>query len=176
MNRSLLVNGSLGESSYCDAIINYITSTYSSIAEAVDFKGLHLPFELPQYHKKPRDYPNENVHAWLDMVESSHSIVLISPLYHGSISGVLKNALDLLCFDQFRNKKVGVIIQCGNVRAGAAACVQIRSIIRTLYGSNIQTHIISGAEDFSLIDNKKQLHSAEIKLRIKTMMQELATV
>ncbi|WP_440617386.1 NADPH-dependent FMN reductase [Cysteiniphilum sp. 6C5] len=175
MKNLLLVNGSLGESSYCEAIINAIKVMKNNPVAVADFRQLNLPFELPQYHKAPEQFPDNNVQVWLDMIKHAHSLILVSPLYHGSISGVLKNALDLLAYDQLRGKKVGVIIQCGNVRAGATACVHIRSIIRTLYGTNIQTHIITGAQDFTLINNQKSLQDNEITLRLSDMLEQLET-
>lgn len=175
MKKLLLVNGSLGKLSYCETIIDVIKTIKNNEVSVADFRHLHLPFELPQYHKAPEQFPNKNVNIWLNMIKHAHSLILVSPLYHGSISGVLKNALDLLAYDQFRGKKVGVIIQCGNVRSGSTACVHLRSIIRTLYGTNIQTHIITGAQDFTLIDNQKCLQDSEIILRLKNMLEQLET-
>ena len=42
-------------------------------------------------------------------VQRAHGILLGTPEYHGSFSGVLKNALDLMWFEEFENKVVGLI-------------------------------------------------------------------
>ncbi len=41
-------------------------------------------------------------------VAGAQGIILGTPEYHGSFSGVLKNALDLMGFDEFEGKMIGL--------------------------------------------------------------------
>src|SRR3712207_1306850 len=41
---------------------------------------------------------------WRDQVSRAHALILVTPEYHGSLSGVLKNAIDLLDFSQLEGK------------------------------------------------------------------------
>src|SRR5438477_10122300 len=42
-------------------------------------------------------------------VKESDGVILGTPEYHGSFSGVLKNALDLMGFEEFEGKMLGLV-------------------------------------------------------------------
>lgn len=77
-------------------------------------------------------------------VASLDALILGTPLYHGSYSGVLKNALDNLASDAFKDKIVGLTSNAGGMR-NTQACEHLRSVVRTLYGYPTQTQI--GTQD-----------------------------
>ncbi|MGC2034137.1 MAG: NAD(P)H-dependent oxidoreductase, partial [Thermoplasmata archaeon] len=62
-------------------------------------------YDLPLCRGKDQEvhYP-ENVHRFRVDVRWGDAIILGTPEYHGSFSGVLKNALDLLGFEEFEGK------------------------------------------------------------------------
>jgi NAD(P)H-dependent FMN reductase len=66
-------------------------------------------------------------------VKQAHGILLGTPEYHGSFSGVLKNALDLMGFDEFEGKMIGLIgVSAG--RLGAFdALNSLRNVGRALH-------------------------------------------
>jgi NAD(P)H-dependent FMN reductase len=66
-------------------------------------------------------------------VKKAQGILLGTPEYHGSFSGVLKNALDLMGFDEFEGKMIGLIgVSAG--RAGAYdALTALRNVGRALH-------------------------------------------
>jgi len=53
-------------------------------------------------------YP-EGVFKLRKEVQGAKGIILGTPEYHGSFSGVLKNALDLMGFDEFEGKMLGLV-------------------------------------------------------------------
>jgi NAD(P)H-dependent FMN reductase len=46
-------------------------------------------------------------------IREADAIILGTPMYHGSYSGVLKNALDYCGFDEFENTIVGLLVVSG---------------------------------------------------------------
>lgn len=42
-------------------------------------------------------------------VQHAQGVILATPEYHGGYSGVLKNALDLMGFDEFEGKMIGLV-------------------------------------------------------------------
>ena len=70
----------------------------------IDLRDYELAFAMGEHHA--------NVSASLDRlraeVRAAHGILIGTPEYHGSFSGVLKNALDLMGFDEFEGKMIGL--------------------------------------------------------------------
>ena len=64
-----------------------------------------------------------------DVVKEADAIVLVSPEYHGSVSGVLKNALDLMGFEEMAGKITGLISVLGG-QANSNALNDLRLIMR----------------------------------------------
>ena len=64
-------------------------------------------------------------------VREADSILLGTPVYHGSYSGPLKNALDYCGFDEFENKTVGLLAVAGG-GFPITALEQLRSVCRAL--------------------------------------------
>lgn len=66
-------------------------------------------------------------------VKAAHGIILGTPEYHGSVSGVLKNALDLMGFDQFEGKMIGLVGVSGGSVGAFHALSSLRTIGRALH-------------------------------------------
>lgn len=66
-------------------------------------------------------------------VKRAHGIILATPEYHGGYSGVLKNALDLMGFDEFEGKMIGLIAVSGGAMGGLAALNSLREVGRALH-------------------------------------------
>ncbi|OPA77758.1 NADPH-dependent oxidoreductase [Paenibacillus selenitireducens] len=71
------------------------------------------------------------------------AVVLASPEYHGSISGVLKNALDFVSKDHFSGKAVLSISSAGGA-VGISSLQQLQAIVRNLHGINAPEWISIG--------------------------------
>jgi NAD(P)H-dependent FMN reductase len=79
-----------------------------------------------------RSYP-EDVFRLRDEVRQAQGIILATPEYHGSFSGVLKNALDLLGFDEFEGKMIGLVGVSGGRMGAFSALNSLREIGRALH-------------------------------------------
>lgn len=64
-------------------------------------------------------------------LRSADGIILGTPMYHGSYSGVLKNAIDHCGFDEFADKTVGLLAVSGG-RFPVTALEHLRSVCRAL--------------------------------------------
>lgn len=82
--------------------------------------------------KDEPDYP-EGVHRLRRTLASSQGIILGTPVYHGSFSGVLKNALDLMGFPEFEGKMVGLVGVSGGRTGAVHALDGLRVIGRVLH-------------------------------------------
>src|SRR5256712_7715950 len=63
----------------------------------------------------------------------SDGMILGSPEIHGSISGVLKNALDLAGYDEFEGKMIGLVGVAGGRMGATETLSHMRTIGRSLH-------------------------------------------
>ncbi len=78
------------------------------------------------------NYPSD-VFRLRKAVGAAHGILLATPEYHGGYSGILKNAMDLMGFDEFRGKMVGLIGVAGGSLGAVNALNSLRTIGRALH-------------------------------------------
>ena len=114
------------------------SSTYQALQQAadrltalgaevtlLDLRTMNLPF-----CDGGDDYSNyPDVNRLQNAVKAADAIVLASPEYHGSVSGVLKNALDLMGFEEMAGKVTGLISVLGG-QANSNALNDLRLIMR----------------------------------------------
>jgi FMN reductase len=73
-------------------------------------------------------------------IREADGIILATPGYHGSLSGVVKNALDTLELTRnderpyFDGKAVGIIATADGAQAGGATLMAVRGIIHAMRG------------------------------------------
>ncbi|MFB9326845.1 NADPH-dependent FMN reductase [Paenibacillus aurantiacus] len=130
------------------------TSTHLSayLARLIERNGFQATlFDL---HEKPLPFfsPDEygtthpQVVALKQTVLDADAVVLATPEYHGSISGVLKNALDFLSQDHFSGKPVLSVSSAGGA-VGVSSLQQLQAIVRNLHGINAPEWLsIGGAQ------------------------------
>ena len=171
-----LICGSTATKSHTRCLLKHIESLLHEKSVETSFWDLrdkHMVFAVPELHATPMETPDKNVKDFIKLIESSDGIVIGSPLYHGSYSGVLKNALDNLYLDAFRNKAVALVSHGYGVRNAIKACEHLRSVIRTLYGYTLQTEIGTGMEDYQEADTEFTLTNKDIKERCVRLVNEL---
>lgn len=78
------------------------------------------------------EYP-EDVHRLRRDVGAAHGILLGTPVYHGSFSGVLKNALDLMGFREFEGSIVGIVGVAGGSTGAILPLATLRTVGRVLH-------------------------------------------
>jgi FMN reductase len=95
----------------------------------------HLPHFAPENRER-----NEQQRQFVEMVRKSHGVIVASPGYHGGVSGLVKNALDLL--DDLREddpcyldgRAVGCIVTAAGWQACVSTLMALRSIVHALRG------------------------------------------
>lgn len=66
-------------------------------------------------------------------ISNADGIILGTPEYHSGISGVLKNAIDLLGFSEFEGKMIGLVGVSGGMMGATNALSSLRTIGRSLH-------------------------------------------
>ena len=170
----LIICGSIAKQSHTHNLLMYLEGLLKAKgAETVfwDLQTKPLPIALPEYHRDPMQNPGKNVKEFVTAVDAANAFVLGTPLYHGSYSGVLKNALDNLYYDAFRNKTVALVSHGHSMTS--TPCEHLRSVVRTLYGYALQSQICTAGDDYATSGSQYILENEEIKERCQRMADEL---
>lgn len=94
---------------------------------------------LPHFNPGPAG-PSLEQAELADAVRAADGLILATPGYHGSLSGVVKNALDTLELTRgdpspyFEGKPVGIIITADGAQAGGTTLMAVRGIIHAMRG------------------------------------------
>lgn len=172
----LLICGSIAKKSHTRAILTHLEDLLKKKGVEIVFWDLAtkpLPIAAPEYHRDPMQNPGKNVKEFVTAVDTADAYILGSPLYHGSYSGVLKNALDNLYYDAFRNKPVALVSNGSSIRSATQPCEHLRSVVRTLYGYALQSQIGTANEDYEDAGTVYKLINDDIKERCQRMTDEL---
>ncbi|BAY22227.1 NADPH-dependent FMN reductase [Calothrix sp. NIES-2100] len=136
------IGGSLRPNSYTQIALQLAAQRVEALGgevEILDLRQLQLPF--CNGGKEYPDFPD--VQRLKDIVTNADGIILATPEYHGGVSGVLKNALDLLSFDELSGKVTGLISVLGG-QSNSNALNDLRLIVRWVHGWVIPEQIAIG--------------------------------
>lgn len=122
--------------------IQLLTQRAGNEVKLFDLYQLPIPFYSPD-----EAYANHTgLQSFKNLVLEADAIVLTTPEYHSSISGVLKNALDHLGQEHFEHKAVLSVSSAGGSVA-VSSLTQLQAIVRNLHGINCPDWIsIGGAQ------------------------------
>jgi NAD(P)H-dependent FMN reductase len=127
----------------------------------VDLYQEPVPFYSPDM-----DYTEDSrVVSMQSALRKADAIIVCTPEYHGSISGVLKNALDHMGSDEFGDKPVLSVSSSGGA-VGVSSLLQLQAIIRNLHGINCPEWISIGGEQRSFNEQGEPL-SPKLRNRIE---------
>ncbi len=94
-----------------------------------------LPHYIPEHPDR-----NEAQREFVDAVRQASGLIVASPGYHGGVSGLVKNALDLLedLRDDDRSylegRAVGCVVNAAGWQAAVSTLAALRSIVHALRG------------------------------------------
>ena len=135
--------------------------------EILDLREMTLPFcdggsEYP-------DYPD--VEVLRDKVKAADGLILATPEYHGSVSGVLKNALDLMSFEHISGKVAGLISVLGG-QSNSNALNDLRIIVRWVHGFVIPEQIAVG-QAWQAFDSEGKVKDEKLSQRFDGFAKSL---
>jgi NAD(P)H-dependent FMN reductase len=122
------IAGSLRDESYTRIGIQRALDTAEEAGGTAELLDLR-EYDLPVFDADHREAGDAV--ALTDAVYDADSILLGTPVYHGSYSAPLKNALDYCGFDEFEHKTVGLLAVAGG-GFPITALEHLRSVCRAL--------------------------------------------
>ena len=106
-------------------------------------------------------------------VRAAEGIILATPEYHGGSSGVLKNALDLMGFDEFEGKMVGLVGVSGGRMGAVDALNTLRNIGRALHAWVVPEQA-GIPEAWNVFDEAGNMNNPKLGERVKDVGRQVA--
>lgn len=169
MPKILILVGSSSHNSHTLNLSKVIAKKLQEFKVEVNLIDL-VEYELPQYDlNNEKDFlvNHPKVVEFIRLSKEADGFVWGTPVYHGSFSGILKNALDWQHFF-LKNKVVGLISN-GNER-GSMSVDHLTLVARTQHAIAIPTRVCTDSEDF---DQNRNLVAPDILSRVDRFCNEL---
>ncbi len=145
------------------------------------FGGEHLA-RVPIFNPQEEAASPER-DALVDAVRRADGLIIASPGYHGSVSGLVKNALDSLealrddARPYFDGRAVGVIVTVDGWQAAGATLGALRAIVHALRGWNTPMGVaLNGAaarDSGGLFDGQGRLADRRDAWQVQTMAEQV---
>jgi FMN reductase len=135
--------------------------------------------DLPMYNPDD-DAPNEAAARLIESCHAADGMLWSSPLYQGTISGALKNALDWLHLLRDRDppflhdKVIGLISAAGGTQ-GLQAINTMEFAVRALRGWAVP-YVVPVASAVRVFDAVGRLRDQTVALQLKTLGEEVVRV
>lgn len=172
----VMLNGSPALKSHTRGSLNYLEKIFSSLGHesmVIDLVNFGLPVNNPIYHADAMQSDNEKVREFAQIIKDADLVVLGTPLYHGSFSGLLKSALDNLDGPAFEGKKILLCSNSSGLRSAVQASQQLVIVARTMGGEVHNSVIGTCKADYTETENSYELTSEEIIARCEKIVIEL---
>jgi NAD(P)H-dependent FMN reductase len=162
------VSSSMRERSFGTRTLKIVLDTaqkYEVKTRLLELRKAMMPLFSPDSSSMQSDMNLQNV---TDDVNWADAFVLVSPDYHGSISGSMKNFLDYY-WEEFAGKTFGYI--CTSHEKGLTVMDQMRTAVRQCYGWSLPYGIsVNGREDFN---EGGELVNSILEKRLKMLARDL---
>jgi FMN reductase len=112
-----------------------LAAAEGSDTELFDGPSIHLPMYAPEATER-----SSEARRLIEALRRAQGVILATPCYHGSVSGLLKNALDYvedMAHDEhpyFEGRAVGLIVSGYGWQSTAITLSALRSIVHALRG------------------------------------------
>lgn len=169
------LGGSLSTKSTTSAALNIaLDGAFEAGAEThlLDIRTLALPMYTPEL----KDVP-DSVLQFCEAIHQANGLIWSSPLYHGTISGSFKNALDWLELLSDRNppyltdKVVGLISTAGGTQ-GLQAVNTMEFVVRALRGWAVPL-VIPIPRAWKVFDEKGKIQDPQIEEQLRLLGREV---
>lgn len=146
-------------------------------AEGTLFAGEAIDLPLYAPHRSERC---SKAQALLQALRTADGIIVASPAYHGTVSGVVKNALDYvqdLASDAqpyFDGRAVGLIAVAGGWQAAGSTLATLRSITHALRGWPTPLGVAANSSK-PLFDTSGEVADRDIDQQLDILVQQVVT-
>ncbi len=133
------IGGTVRSPSSSERVLTVALAAAEAAGARTVMLGGDLLSRLPIYNPNDAEHPPERS-ALVDAIREADGVIVSTPGYHGSLSGLIKNALDSLeplrqdARPYLDGRAVGCIVVADGWQACGSALAHLRSIVHALRG------------------------------------------
>ncbi len=163
----LVISGSAFPGSHTNVIARIIESLVEQPENKVTVVDL-CELDIPVLGQGKSD----DIEGLKRLAEEADAMMIGTPNYHTSYSGILKNALDHLSINEFEMKPVGLFCNSGGMR-NSDPLTQLRMVMRGVHAMVIPTQASTCDSDFTKTHEGHVLVNEQIIERLSLMIDLL---
>lgn len=169
MTKTVIINGANARTSRVNAIQQYIVENVKEVSTIE-------VFDLPANDLISANFASEAIKATNTLVEQADVVVLLTPVYKGAYSGILKTYLDLIPQKGFENKHIIPIAVGGTAHHLLAIDYALKPVFSALGATSISQGVFILDKQIERTEQGFVIE-AVIKERIQQqLIRELVTV
>ncbi|WP_122088784.1 NADPH-dependent FMN reductase [Halalkalicoccus subterraneus] len=128
--RVVAVCGSLRDGSYTRLGLEHALAAARAAGASTELLDLR-EYDLPVYD--PDTETTADAERLMHEIREADAVLLGTPVYHGTFSAALKNALDYCGFDEFEDTTTGLLAVAGGGTFGPTL-EHLRAVVRAVHG------------------------------------------
>jgi len=138
-----------------------------------------VKFEVIQVHQLPSqalitaDFMNEDIAVARQKVEESKGVIVLSPVFQASYSGIIKTFLDLLPMKSLREKTILPLMLGGSYAHLLVMDYALKPVIANLGATNILTGAYVMDAQIAKEENNTYTLDEDAKVRITSQLMQL---
>lgn len=172
VTRVLAFSGSARPGSFTRKTLEVAAEATRSLGAEVTYVDL-AEWVLPPFDNTPRtEKENPTVQKLKELVRSCDALLIATPVYHDSYSGILKNAIDLLYYEELADKVAGLISVGGGRVGHGQALEHLRAVLRET-GTWVLPRQVIIANSQEAFDAEGKFREPEMHTRLAALGQEL---
>ncbi|GIN73825.1 FMN-dependent NADPH-azoreductase [Bacillus sp. J14TS2] len=160
----LTINGGMPKGGRTEWLTRFIAKEFQ--IPYIDISEIQLPLLTGEQEQ----WELPNVVSFKKKVKEAEGIILISPEYHGGMSGALKNTLDYLTREELIHKPTALLATAGGGKGGMNCLNNMRTVMRGFYANVIPRQIILDPDCFDYKDGSVLESSRQV---LAKMVDEL---
>lgn len=156
----------------------HLAEQEGAMVKLVDLRDFPMPF-YDQDLEESKGLP-PNAKRLRDMMIGSTAMIIATPEYNGSVSGVLKNTIDWVTRneqgqpsrDAFKGKKFAIMSASPGSSGGDRALKHLRAMIMDIGGTVVETEV-SLPNSYTAFKEDGSLKDAQMQSKLKQEVQQL---
>lgn len=164
------ISGSLVGSKTSKAV-NEVLVAAKSLDPTIQVELIDLrEYDIEFVNGAPLSYYNDDTIKVVNTILAADALVIGTPIYQASITGVLKNLFDHLPVDAFKSKVIGMVITGGTDKHFLVMEYQLKPILTYFKGLVTVQNVFVHNDYF---DDENEITDEDAKIRMNKLAEEI---